>query len=1020
MSNVLSMCEDHLGRMWLGGTGGNLICFDGYEFKEFSPEPLRGKGIYDIVLDADNRLWIASYGGGIHCLEGNTLLSYSDTNSLPGERLKVLDLEIDSEGIIWAGTAKYGLLRIDGEGFQHLTLEDGLGDITINAIHQHTSGDIYLGGYNGSITKISNNKLEVIYTADYMRTVYDMESKDDSLFVATSDGLLCFKNDQLLGDWKDLVDGESCKVRKIQIDHKGQMWLASYGQGLIEFNASGSSSHYNKASGLSSNRLLTLHEDRDNILWIGTYGSGLTRFLGEGIKTITTNEHPWSIVEHEGAILVGTNAGGMQRLSEDGTVRKAISYDEIAEELVFDLLSSGNELWCGTSNGLFCYRDGDLMKKYSEENGLLSGNVRVLITNNDGDVLVGTSKGVNLIENDIIYSIDKRKGLLSQDIHDLALVGEYILVGSNEGIAVLDQRLQLITHLSKEHGLPASTIYSFDLDEFNKLWVGTYGGGVAFIDVPDFLKGIQSSTENVQFQHFDQSMGLCSINVEAFWSNSPNELWVGTDFGLSKVDISDEDHTKWSFLNYGIEEGVRCTNIKSKNVLNADGKTYWCTDQKLVALDRKSIEVDQTPPQSTVHNLKLFFEPLEANSDEDERIREEPSYFKSLLGNYIQFNTVHPWTQTPENPVFSYDLNHLTFDFAATNWDRPRDVNYRYRLRNSDKDWLPATKDRKCTYQNLDPGFYEFEVQSSNAYGIWGESYVYPFTIQSPVWATTWFRILSGVFVIFLGFSFVKYRERRLKKENLILDTKVKERTKELAEEQEKSESLLLNILPKQTADELKKKGTATTRKYEEASVLFSDFKGFTQLTESVEAERLVVQLDQFFRSFDSASEQYKIEKIKTIGDAYMCACGIPKHTDNHALKLVAFGLEMIHITAGQNSELENPWPIRIGIHSGPLIAGVVGMKKFAYDIWGDTVNTASRMESSGEPGKLNISQDTYNLIKDYFDVSERGDIVAKNKGRLTMYFVEGFKPEFASKESPLLPNHRFLQVIRKEGVTHL
>lgn len=228
------------------------------------------------------------------------------------------------------------------------------------------------------------------------------------------------------------------------------------------------------------------------------------------------------------------------------------------------------------------------------------------------------------------------------------------------------------------------------------------------------------------------------------------------------------------------------------------------------------------------------------------------------------------------------------------------------------------------------------------------------------------------------------------------LEQKVAERTAELAEEKQKSDNLLLNILPEETAQELKTKGFASPKRFESVSVLFTDFKGFTNIAESMSPEELVQQIDTVFRAFDGIIGKYGIEKIKTIGDSYMCVGGLPVPSENHAHSLVLAALEirdyMENHKAERMAQGKSYFDIRIGIHSGPVVAGVVGSKKFAYDIWGDTVNTASRMESSCEIGKINISSSTHALISSDFETEFRGEIDAKGKGKIGMYFIHGPK----------------------------
>jgi len=228
------------------------------------------------------------------------------------------------------------------------------------------------------------------------------------------------------------------------------------------------------------------------------------------------------------------------------------------------------------------------------------------------------------------------------------------------------------------------------------------------------------------------------------------------------------------------------------------------------------------------------------------------------------------------------------------------------------------------------------------------------------------------------------------------LDLEVQERTKELRLEKQKSDDLLLNILPEEVANELKEKGSADAKQFEMVTVMFTDFKGFTQISEKLTPSQLVEEIHICFKAFDAIIERHNIEKIKTIGDAYMCAGGLPVSNETHAEDIVNAALEirqfMQEHVAQKRKANQEVFEIRIGIHTGPVVAGIVGIRKFAYDIWGDTVNIASRLESSGEAGKINISGGTFDYVKDKFVCTHRGKIEAKNKGQIDMYFVEHAK----------------------------
>jgi class 3 adenylate cyclase len=234
----------------------------------------------------------------------------------------------------------------------------------------------------------------------------------------------------------------------------------------------------------------------------------------------------------------------------------------------------------------------------------------------------------------------------------------------------------------------------------------------------------------------------------------------------------------------------------------------------------------------------------------------------------------------------------------------------------------------------------------------------------------------------------------------------------QLHAERRKSEELLLNTLPRKIADELKQTGKVKPVYYQSASILFTDFKDFTKLAEQLTPEELVEELDYCFSSFDMIIEAHNLEKLKTIGDSYMCVGGIPTPNRTHAIDAVLAALQIQAFMGWRRQEkIQNNqpyWKIRIGIHSGPLLAGVIGKKKFTYDVWGDAVNIASRMESSSLPGASNISQSTFELVKDFFDCEYRGKIAVKNKGDVDMYFVNGIKKHLSFDPLGLLPNDDF------------
>jgi class 3 adenylate cyclase len=224
------------------------------------------------------------------------------------------------------------------------------------------------------------------------------------------------------------------------------------------------------------------------------------------------------------------------------------------------------------------------------------------------------------------------------------------------------------------------------------------------------------------------------------------------------------------------------------------------------------------------------------------------------------------------------------------------------------------------------------------------------------------------------------------------INKKLKERTEELKAEKEKSDNLLQNILPIPIIKELKEKGIIAPRDYESVTLLFTDFEGFTQLASSMPPGELVAELNDIFKNFDRIINEYGLEKLKTIGDSYMVGGGFPIESKDHAVNIIKATIDMMEVIKNRNRNSKYEWKMRAGVHSGNIVAGVVGKIKYTYDVWGNTVNLASKMERQSTPGKINITSTTYELIKDEFECEFRGSTEIPGNGLVKMYFVTAYK----------------------------
>lgn len=244
----------------------------------------------------------------------------------------------------------------------------------------------------------------------------------------------------------------------------------------------------------------------------------------------------------------------------------------------------------------------------------------------------------------------------------------------------------------------------------------------------------------------------------------------------------------------------------------------------------------------------------------------------------------------------------------------------------------------------------------------------------------------------------------------------------ELAAEKQRADSLIHNILPDKIAAELIEKGSVEPRHHPATTILFTDFAAFTKSAAELSPRELIDDLDMYFSEFDGIIARHGLEKLKTIGDSYMCAGGLMLGRKDHAVRSCLAALEMQHFVVASNQRLatlgQEPWHARIGLHSGSVVSGVVGRKKFTYDVWGDAVNIAARMESAGEVDRVNISESTYQHVKSYFDCTPRGVLEVKNKGKLAMYFLDRLKPEYAADAAGVEANEHLRKTLAGTSVT--
>lgn len=575
------------------------------------------------------------------------------------------------------------------------------------------------------------------------------------------------------------------------------------------------------------------------------------------------------------------------------------------------------------------------------------------LTDRDGSIWASTyhgllryRKGGNVLEFDtIIPDFDGRQ--LIQDNDGMIWLGSW-----NNGVARID---------------PKSLDYEI-IDPDNGVLRGMRGDDNRFLALRPNGEIWTSNSEGIfswdpdqsNFQErTSQSVPLRLVQSRAF--DREGYMWATTGEGLFRWD-PDADKSLLFDEHYGLPAAMYYGVTVDRN-----GLLYVSSSAGILIINPDSL------PQPRNAERIVFHSVYAENRDS--------SFTRHILG--------------VDQIRLSYRENLLRIAFSLFNYSQTGRLRTEYRLVGGSNTWTNLEEETDITFLDLAPGKYRLELRTRDATGETGPEYGLDILIRPPWWASTLAYWAYALFLLAAIVSYNAWRVYALKKRQRELEGEVARATETIREEKNRSEQLLLNILPSDIAEELKAKGKAEARQYDQVSILFSDFVGFTEMAARLSAAELVDEIDHCFQAFDRITEQFELEKIKTIGDAYMAAGGLPDPNRGKPEQVIKAALAMQEFIALRKKERlaqgQEAFSMRIGIHTGPVVAGIVGTRKFQYDIWGNTVNMASRMESAGESGRVNISKATWSLLNRQpgWIWVERGQIPVKGVGEVEMYFVE-------------------------------
>jgi len=1025
-----------------------------YNFKRYSiEEELPRSGVYSLCEDSKGFIWISTEGGGVSVFDGETFRTYTTENGLAYNIVRV-SFE-DEQGFMWFGTQGKGASRFNGQEFITYDSSMGLPHDDIRAISQDNRGNIWLGTFGGGACRLTPDKEKPgEYSIDTFTTQEGIAHNRIRTIIKDSKGRMWFGTDGGATvfngvSFQSYSSNEGLPHNRILTlfeDGVKNLWLGTQ-EGAVRFDGQ-RFRVYTVHDGLIHNRVRAVAQDQHGNIWLGTK-AGVSRFDGNSFVSFTeqqglSNNRIRSILlDSLGNLWFGTFFGGINKYSGDDFVHYTENEGLLNNQVISILSDNEGSIWLGTFEGINRLDlIGDTLQNITditEQNGLINSIVRCIFQDENGSFWFGTEGGLSIYDRKRFINITSENGLPGNDIRQIIQHSpDSYWIGTNNGLARITIRSlrpldYSIKTFTQTDGLAGNIVTALYKDFRDNLWIGFEDDGISvyngtdFINPPASLPTMQRicgiignnlgeiwiATEGhgvfnyapsdqkidlAALQQHTMEHGLTSNNIYQLIFDNEGNLWAGTEKGINRIE---PDFA--AIKHFGREEGFIGIETNENAVcLDKLGRIWFGTIKGVTCYNPLSSSINKTEPYTHLTEVQIF---SGGNSLDPQQY---------ATGYSDRFSL-------PQNLKLPYRINNIAFDFIGISMKIPSKVRYSWKLEGFDLDWSSPVTKHYASYTNLPPGTYTFMVKASNDDGIWNQvPSSLSFHISPPFWKTLWFILMTIAVGIGCFILYIKIRERRLIKEKKLLTEKVEQRTaeihkqkEELSAEKMKSDDLLLNILPREAAEELKLKGWASTKHYDRVSVLFTDFVNFTTITEQVSHDKLIAELNRYFIRFDEIIENYNIEKIKTIGDSYMCAGGLRILHKNSAVATVLAGLEFQRFINDSNvskkMQSEYEWNLRLGINTGSVIAGVVGKKKFTYDIWGDTVNIASRMESGGGIGKVNISGTTYALVKDYFICSHRGKIQAKNKGEVDMYFVEKINPEFSLDGEGICPNDAFI-----------
>jgi ligand-binding sensor domain-containing protein/class 3 adenylate cyclase/predicted metal-dependent HD superfamily phosphohydrolase len=1061
-SSVTAIVQDINNSLWIGTQDG-LNRFDGKTFETITSDDqigLQNEYIKCAVKTKDGNLWFGTMNG---LTQYNPLQEVFKTFDLKEKTaFQIESIAVDENQNLWVGTYGKGLYFFNR---QTELLEDKSNLIKskkITNLFCTSTGELIIQSEDLGLfvtNKEKNKKFSINLINDQQELISVnkiVQGVENIVYLATDEGLFQYnlinKTTQLKFGFIENEYGQLF-VSDIYFSDNGTWFISTSNKGLFTVTPSGKVLNHTEdifqKNALLFNDINLLFKDASGAFWAGT-DRGLSCFdpFNEGIVGIgpsgdlekgIPSPNVWCFAEDKGAenIFIGTDVGVSKfnrktgRFEQYYRSQNSKTKEENKETTVLSLHVIDNKnILVGCVDGLF---------KLKIENNSNYNYKKITITP------AAENEKFNRI-----YSIAHFKN------------NQYFLA-TKGGVVLIDLASEEIQIFENNPKQPKTTITAgvcrFIYKDYNgTFWFGTSSGELNTLSENNGVLKI------IPFPYNSALLQQSKSAITSMCQTSSNDFWIGT-FGNGLLHWNNETHKAQLFTkkNIGLPNNVVYGVLKAKdgNLWLSTNKGICCFNPKINKVNNYS-EIDGLMSnefnigaymQTSTGTLFFggiygynYFDPVKLTADK-----------KSVKVSIIKFKLDDKWLKPGDKdspltkPIsqlsrieLSYKQRSFTIQFQPSDISNPELITYKYILEGSDEGETYIGNTTELRFSALSPGEYKLKLYARVGDGPWGEPTILEIYIKSPFWWKWWFWT---IIVLVLGLSiyiFVRKRIEHERREQVRLEMKIAERTREVREqnikiekqkqqleleknkvleqrallqiEKDKTEKLLKNVIPEKTAEELKSKGKVSARAYKTVSVLFTDFVGFTKIAEHMNPSDLVSRLDVYFRKFDEIIVKNNLEKIKTIGDAYMCAGGVPVRNNTNPIDTVLAAVQIQdYMSRLKNDAIANHtdyWELRLGINTGEVTAGVIGSERLAFDVWGATVNHAQRMEMLGEPGKVTITGNTFKFIEPYFECVFRGKAQTKSRGVLDMYTVERIKPELSVNGEGIFPNERFHQIV--------